>query len=103
MFTHIAKIVPRAIKKYGITRQARAALICAKYRKLAPQILPPEIFIHTWPKHFRNRTLVIGVDHPIFAEQISHQKHKLQELINQSLGKNSLKNIQTKVEEKLLD
>lgn len=99
MFTHIANIIPKAIRTYGLTRQAKAALICEKYRKVAPSIFSAEILINAWPKYFKGKTLVLGVSHPAYAEEVSQRKHKLKALLNESLGKDYVAAIKTVTEE----
>lgn len=100
MFTHIAKLVPKALNKSGLSQQAQAALMCARYRKIAAEILPPEIYTNVWPKFYKNKILILGVSHPAYAQEIAQQKHKLMMLINKSFNKTVLKDIRTVVGEK---
>lgn len=97
-FTRISQLIGKAVCKLGLERQARAALICEKYRKLAPQILGGKISVHAWPKYFRRKVLVVGVDHPLFASEMNQQKDAIIKLLNEALGKDTIKNIRTIVE-----
>lgn len=82
----------------GLKLQTQAALICEKYRKLAPRFVHSNALKHTFPKCFRRSTLVIGVENSAWAHQVLISKQGLIEEINRQLGKTQLKNIQTKIE-----
>ncbi|MBI4994521.1 DUF721 domain-containing protein [Candidatus Peregrinibacteria bacterium] len=101
MFTPIQKILPKAITGLKFTRQARAALVCEKYRKLAPQIVHPEALRHTYPKFFKGTILVVAVENSAWAGQIAANKEKLLNELNKTLGKKEIKNIKTAVLEKM--
>lgn len=94
-FIPLSKILPRTIQKFGLTRQARAALVCERYRKIAAQIFTPQIQINAWPKYYKNKTLVIGVNHPAYATEVIQQKEKILQFLNE---KCEVKDIRTKVE-----
>lgn len=99
MFTPIQKILPKAINKLGVRREVEAALICEKYRKLAPRLVHTNALAHTFPKFYRGKTLTIGVANPAWAEQVINHKSELIEAINGSLGKKFLENLKTQVVE----
>lgn len=85
MFTPLAKIIPKTFRKYGLTHVARATLICEKYRKIAPSILPPKVMPHAWPKCVRGKTLFLGTDHPAYAAEVIQQRELLLKSINEDL------------------
>lgn len=98
-FTPVSKILPKTFAKFGLTRQARAALVCERYRKAALQLFPPKISLHAWPKCFRGKTLIIGVDHPAYANEIIQKKEQLLALLNDKKPlKFQITDIRTKVE-----
>lgn len=101
MFVSLQKILPKAIAKLKFTRQARAALVCEKYRKLAPQIIHPEALNHTSPKFLKGKTLTVGVENSAWTGQIAANKEKLLKELNKALGKKEITNIKTTVLEKM--
>lgn len=86
MFTPLQKILPKAIQRIGLKREIEAALICEKYRKLAPQHIHPEALKHTFPKFYKGKTLTIGVEDSSWAHHIATRKEILLKAINESLG-----------------
>ena len=101
MFTPIQKILPKAIKKLGLAREAEAALVCEKYRKLAPRLIHTNALEHTFPKFYRSKTLTIAVENSAWAYQVAAHKDELIKAVNESLGKNSVKILKTQVVEKI--
>lgn len=97
MFTPLQKIIPKTIKSFGIKRQVEAALICEKYRKLAPRLVRSNALKHTLPKFYRGKTLVIGVENSAWAEQVLSKKKELMEVINTEMGLQSIVDIKTHI------
>lgn len=103
MFTPIQKILPKSIVKLGFTRETQAALVCERYRKLAPSIIHPEILIYTYPKFFRGSTLTIGVENSAWAAQVINNKETLIKVINKSIGKPVINILKTQISVKRVD
>ena len=101
MFTHISNLLPRAMVKKGIKRQAEAAHVCEKFRQIAPELLPPEVYEHVRVQSFKNKVLTIAVKHPVYAAEINNYKHRLTKSINDALGKQHIASIRTVLEEKV--
>lgn len=101
MFTPIQKILPKAIQGLGLRRETEAALICEKYRKIAPRLVHANALRYTYPKFYRGRTLMVGVTNPAWAEQIMIRKAELMKAINESLGKKLIQTIKTQIVEKI--
>lgn len=101
MFIPIQKILPKAIKKLGLTQETEAALICEKYRKLAPRLIHTNALQHTFPKFYRGKTLTIGVTNSAWAATVVAQKEKLIELINGELGKKMVTDLKTRIVESI--
>lgn len=99
MFTPIQKILPKAIKSLGLTRETQAALICEKYRKLAPRLIHTNALQHTFPKFYREKILTIGVANSAWAQAVHDKKEELIHSINGSLGKKYVAAIKIKVDE----
>lgn len=86
MFTPIQKILPVTARSLGVGREVEAALICEKYRKLAPSVIHENVLQWTFPHSYRDRTLTIGVRNSAWAEQVAKQKNGLLKAINEALG-----------------
>lgn len=97
LFTPLQKILPRAIAELKFTRQARAALVCERYRKLAPQIIHPEALNYTSPKFLKEKTLTINVENSAWAQLVVTRKKPLLKRLNENLGKDKITNIKTTV------
>lgn len=101
MFTPLSKLLPRAAARLGIKREIEAALICEKYRKLAPRLVHTNALKHTFPKFYRSKTLTIAVENPAWAQQVINCKSALLQAINESLGKTAVSSIKTRLVEKI--
>lgn len=97
MFTSLQKILPQAITKLGMKREIEAALICEKYRKLAPQFIHRAALDHTFPKYYRRKILTVGVENSGWAHHLVMRKKELIEAINTSMEKSVIKDIKTKI------
>ncbi len=101
MFTPLQKIIPHAAAALGIQREIEAALICEKYRKLAPVLVHADALRHTLPRFYRSRTLTIGVENSAWAHQVITHKKELIEALNKSLGKPLVQNLKTTLMESI--
>lgn len=96
-FIPIQKILPKAINSIGIKREVEAAVICEKYRKLAPRCIHANALEHTSPKYYKGRTLVVAVENSAWAYQVSENKAAILSAINDSLGREAVKIVKTQV------
>lgn len=101
MFTPIQKILPKAISRLKMTRQTHAAFICEKYRKLAPQFVHREALKFTSPHFFRDRILIINVANSAWAGHLAKCKPDLIKAINATLGHQEIKDLKTRLDERV--
>ncbi|MBI2638508.1 DUF721 domain-containing protein [Candidatus Peregrinibacteria bacterium] len=101
MFTPLQKIISGAAARLGIKREIEAALICEKYRKLAPRLVHANALQHTFPKFYRNKTLTVGVENSAWAHQVAINKKTILQAMNESLGKTAVNAIKTVVVESI--
>lgn len=106
MFVPISKLIPKALTKFGFSKQAKAAFICEKFRKIAAENIPAKILMNTWPKNYQNGILTIFVTHPILAQELMERKHGLIKKMNETImkewpgqKKQAIKDIKTQVSE----
>lgn len=93
MFTSIQNILPKTIQKIGIKTEIDAAQVCEKYRKLAPRIVHADALQHTFPKFFRRRSLVIGVEDTNWGHQVMTNREALLAAINECFKEKKVKQI----------
>lgn len=96
-FTQLKSLIPRALASKGLTRQAKAAVVCEKFRSLAPKIVRPDILDHSFPKTFRGAVLTIGVENGAWAQLIIAVKMALMKEINAALSDEVVKELKTTV------
>lgn len=100
MFISIQKLLPSAYTKLGVKLEVEAALICEKYRKIAPGLIHERALDHTFPKHYKNKVLTVGAENSAWASQIAANQNELIRLINESLGQNAVTRILTRIADK---
>lgn len=83
------------MQSLGVAREVTAALVCEKYRKLAPEIIHADALTFTKPQHFRGKTLTIGVTNSAWAQQVMNKKPELLDALNKSLGKTYVTAVRT--------
>jgi len=96
-FTPIQKLIPRALKKLGVDQEAKAALICERYRRCAPRIVHADVLEHSFPRYFKNGTLMIGAENSAWAQEITMKAHLLLEEIRREETIKYIKQIRTTV------
>ena len=97
-FTHFSDLIPRAIAKYKMTRQARAARICARFRDLAPGMIGAETLDYVRPKFFKGGPLYLAVPDSVWAQRVYVHRHDLIMKLNLDLEKEWVDDIRTVVE-----
>lgn len=95
MFTPIQQIIPKTAATFGMKHQLEAALICEKYRKLAPRLVHTNALEHTAPISYRGKTLTIGVANSAWAQQVTDKANLLLQEINKELGSSGVAKIKT--------
>ncbi|GEM_PF-1068428 len=102
-FTHFSNMIPRALRKYKMTRQARAALICERFRGLAPDVIGDTALEHIRPKFFKKHTLYISVPNSAWAQRVYVHRHDLIMKLNLNMDKEWVQEIRTFVEGEWVD
>ena len=96
-FTHFADLIPRAVAKYKMTREARAARICARFRDLAPGLIGADAPIYIKPKCFKGGTLYVSVPDSVWAQRVYVHRHDLIMKLNLDLEKEWVSDVRTVV------
>ncbi len=95
MFTPIQQIIPKTAATLGMKRQLEAALVCEKYRKLAPRLVHTNALEYTSPISYRGKTLLIGVANSAWAQQVVDRAKDLLKEINRDLNTAKVAKIKT--------
>jgi len=97
-FVHFKDLIPKAIAHYKLEREARAALICCRFRELSPSIVGRDVTANVKPKFFKNGTLIVSVPSSIWAQRVYVHRHELLLKMNLGLDKAWVNDIRTYVE-----
>ena len=81
-FVDFKSLIPRALEKFRLGREARASLVCERFRLIAPEIVGQgcEELIH--PKFVKHGILYISVPSSIWAQKVFVKRHLLMEELN---------------------
>lgn len=97
-FVHFKELIPKALAHYKMTRQARAALICARFRDFCDEMISPDADAMIRPKYFKGHTLTIAVPSSLWAQRVYVHRHELLMKLNLDLEKDWVHDIRTVVE-----
>ncbi|MFA6024001.1 MAG: DciA family protein [Candidatus Gracilibacteria bacterium] len=97
-FVHFSQFVPNALKKYKLTREARAGLVCARFRTILPTIVGDDLPEAVHPKFLKAGILFVAVPSSIWAQRVFVHRHELLLKLNLHLGKDWVKDLRTVVE-----
>lgn len=98
-FVQFQNFLPKAIAKYNVSREARAAQVCARFRKLATEVIGEDALKHIGPKFFKHGTLYVRVPSSIWAQRVYVHRHELMIALNLDEALH-VKDIRTLVEPK---
>lgn len=88
-FFHFADLVPKALAKYKIEREARAALVCQRFRTLMPSILGEDANHSVKPKFVKGKVLYIAVPSSVWAQRVYVHRHELLMQLNLNMAEHS--------------
>lgn len=97
-FVHFKSLIPKAIAKYKMTREARAAHVCERFRRLAPELIGEDALNHVRPKFFKGNTLYISVPNSGWAQRVYVHRHDLIMKLNLDSDREDVHEIRTHVE-----
>ena len=80
-----------------MARETRAALICERFRKLAPSVIGEDSLDHIKAKCFKGGILYISVPSSVWAQQVYIHRHDLIMKLNLNLEKSWVREIRTHV------
>jgi predicted nucleic acid-binding Zn ribbon protein len=92
-FEKIGTILKRVLKKKGL----REGIDKERVISLWGEVVGKEISKHTRPLYIQNGILFIGVDTPIWGNEVSLLKKEIEERINLKIGRRVVKRISFRV------
>lgn len=93
-FIDFKKLIPQALLKYKLNREARAAQICSGYGRLAKDFGLDD----AKAKYFKGHTLYVSVPSSIEAQRLFNHRHDILTRLNEELGKEEIFEIRTVLE-----
>ncbi len=97
-FIHFSELIPKALAHYKLTREARASLICARFRDILPGIVGKDARESVQVKFFKGGNLVVAVPSSIWAQRVYVHRHELLLRLNLHLDKEWVKDLRAVVE-----
>lgn len=88
-FERIGIILDKTIKNLGLEHRMKEERIL----QIWPDIVGEEISKHTRPLYIHKGTLFVGVDNPIWSNEVSLLKEEIKERLNQKTKKEVVKGI----------
>ncbi len=85
-FFSFVDLLPKALAKYKLSRQARATLVCKRFSDLMPSILGEDAKMLVHAKYLRGKVLYIGVPSSIWAQRVYVNRYELLMKLRLSLG-----------------
>lgn len=101
MWQSIQDLIPKAAGKYDFAATLKSIEICQEYRNIAEDILPKEALSNTFPKSYKDATLIIGALNSGWAEKVQQNKHRIHQSLKKKFGDNAVKNVRIEIAEKL--
>jgi predicted nucleic acid-binding Zn ribbon protein len=86
----LSHLVPQVMKDWGLEQRLHQSQLVAHWT----EIVGNELARHAQPVSLRKKVLTVGVDHPIWLQELSrYHKPLLLKKVNDRLGKNAVRNI----------
>jgi len=96
-FTQLKDLLPKAVNKYGLNREVRAAMVRDKARKAVVRIFGAENY-SVRPMFFKNGILHIEVDDAAFSQEVFMKKEEIINFIDEDLAlKGQVKDVKIRV------
>ena len=98
-FQPFQNFLKRAANHYGIGKEMEAAKICQDFRVLMPEVLKgiPQADQYIQPAFYKNKTLVLNVLNPAWAQEIIIRRPKIIAEMNRRAGKEIVRNLYTQL------
>jgi hypothetical protein len=96
-FIQLKDLMPKAIAHYKMERETRAALICRRFREMAPEIVGDGCATVISPKFFKRGVLYVSVPNSLWAQKVYVHRHELLMSLNGSLDKAYIADLRTVV------
>ncbi len=88
-FFSFADLLPKALAKYKMDRQARASLVCKRFSDLLPSIVGEDAKTVVHPKYLKGKILYVVVPNSVWAQRVYVHRHELLMKLRLSLAENS--------------
>ena len=99
MWHDFQKIIPKAAGKYNFAMTLNSIKICQEYRNIAQEILPKSVLDNTFPRTFKNNTLIIGARNSSWAHELHMNKHRIHQSLKKKFGEHAVQKIKIEIAE----
>ncbi|MFA5947722.1 MAG: DUF721 domain-containing protein [Candidatus Gracilibacteria bacterium] len=94
MFHTLRELLPRAISKFGVGTEVKAAQICYDFKQLVPKIFTHEdASTCILPMYYKNKTLTVSADSSSWAQEISMRKSEIIRELNAKAGEKAIEDL----------
>ena len=97
-FVWFKDLIPKALAHYQLERQARAALVCSRFRDLVPGIVGKDAEGVVKAKYVKGGVLYVAVPSSVWAQRVYVHRHELLTRINLESEKPLVDDLRTYVE-----
>lgn len=97
-FVWFKDLIPKALAHYQLERQARAALVCTRFRDIMPSIVGKDAEGVIKPKYVKSGVLYVAVPSSIWAQRVYVHRHELLTRINMESDKPLVEDLRTYVD-----
>jgi hypothetical protein len=96
--TPLKDLVLKAANKFQLNGELNAALVINRANSVLKELFPEQLFQKIQVKRFKDDILWCTVTHPIVAQELQMKSSQLKEKINESFGRNVVKQIRSYLE-----
>ncbi len=112
MFEPFQNLIPKTVNSYGISKEAKAAVICHYFRSIIPKLFQNkknifckkgedisflQIKKYISPAYFKNNILVVNVENSSWAQEVIIRKSKIIDEINEKAGEKVIQDLKTQL------
>ena len=94
-FFDFKNLFPAVLRKYKMSREARAGQVCTRFKVLAEDVMGEGSSEVVSAKFFKNNTLYISVPSSVWAQRVFNFRHQIITRLNEELGSEEVYEIRT--------
>jgi len=92
-FQKVGAILPKSIKRAGISRQLEASMICEQADKEIKRIFGEKIGSQSKALYYKDNTLTLAVLSSVLAQEIRFREVEIRRVLNDRFGEGAVERI----------